>query len=182
MVVRIAIVFGVLGALGLAAQWFPRASALVLLLCFGAAALASAQDWLQKVRWPRARTQMRWIRHMRRAIHPPPLAMAAYSSVIAVAIFSLVMLAGFSQPLIMTLGGAIATVLLAVAGIVDVAFRLRVAWKFNLVRTAIKWLGLFVATATIFGATVVEKNLAHAITHINPEQLQDFVRLTTALV
>lgn len=166
----------------LAARWFPLATACLILVCFGIAALLSTQDWLKKVRWPSSRTQVRWIRHMRRAIHPPPFAMVAYSSFVAIAAFSIVMALGFSKPLIWKIGVVIAIVALSVAAAVDVGYRLRAAWRLKATRIAIKWLGLFVATVTIFGATVVGKDLAHSVSQINPDHMPDFVRLATVLM
>lgn len=180
--IRYSMVFLTLVIFVLAARRFPLVTGCLVFVCFGIAALLSTQDWLKKVRWPSSRTQIRWIRYMRRAIHPPPFAMVAYSSFVAIATFSIVMALGFSKPLIWKIGVAIAIVALSVAATVDVGYRLRAAWRLRATRIAIKWLGLFVATVTIFGATVFGKDLAHSVSQINPEHLPDFVRLATVLV
>ena len=178
--VRVLAMFIALGVLGFCVRFAPVATSNLLFLLVAIVTSTNSYEWFRRVRWPSKWTWIRLVRRIRKGVHPPPLAVAMYSAVLPISTFSLVFSSWLSQPYILMVGSVIGVVALCLASTLDAWHRLRNAWKVDALRFALKWVGLFVATVVIFGATILAKNIAHMISHVDPKYLPDFVLLATA--
>jgi len=166
----------------LLAQWAPKVLLALLILAMAVAGvkgfLAVPARHRQISRW----SVIRYLRRMRKALQSQPAAMAWYSASFALICVAALLLVATESPNSLYLLAPLIGIPLCIGTLLDWYGRLSFVLSSALARKLAKASAGFLAAVVAFASTVLAKQLAHGISHVDPAAMPEFVRLCATLV